>query len=140
MTPMIPLTMNKGKKAATVVSMAEITGGPIRLAASTAASSMGRFRFCFRYSVCSPMTMASSTTIPKAIIRPKREIILIDWPETNITEKVARKATGIPAATQKATRPDKKANKTAITINRPPRPFFTIKPIRSEIKIAATSC
>ena len=38
MTPIIPFTINKGKKAATVVSIADITGGPIRFAASTDAS------------------------------------------------------------------------------------------------------
>ena len=136
----MPLTINRGKKAATVVNMADITGGPIRFAAKTEASAIGKLRFCLRYSVCSPITIASSTTMPSAMIRPKREIILIDWPEISITEKVARNATGIPAATQKATRADKKANSTPITINKPPRPFSTIKLMRSEIKIAATSC
>ena len=103
--------------------IAEITGGPIRFAARIAADSIGILRFLRRYSACSPITMASSTTIPSAMIRPNSEIILIDCPVANITPNVARNATGIPVATQKATRNGKKANSTSITRTRPPRPF-----------------
>ena len=137
-TPITPLIVNRGRKAATVVSMADITGGPILVADNIAACSIGRFRRRRKYSACSPITIASSTTIPKAMIKPKREIILMDCPVANITPNVARKATGIPAATQNATRHGRKANRTRSTRMRPLSPFSTISQIRSEIRLAAT--
>ena len=59
---------------------------------------------------CSPTTIASSTTIP-TIINPKRDIIFIDCPVRNITPKVAKKAIGIPRATQIAVCHARKRNK-----------------------------
>ena len=89
-----------------------------------------------RYSVCSPITIASSTTIPRAIIKPNSDIILIVWPNRSITPNVAMNATGIPHATQKAVLAGRNKNKTSKTITRPLIPFDTINSILSDIKSA----
>ena len=138
-SPIMPLTVKSGRKAATVVSMAETTGGPIRVAAMPAASARGILRFCRRYSVCSPITMASSTTIPNAMIKPKSEIILMVCPMASMTPNVARKATGMPIATQKATRVDRNKKRTRTTRTSPPAPFLTKRLMRSLMRFARTS-
>ena len=81
--------------AATVVNMAHITGTDIRVAATAGALELSKCLLVFKYEECSPTTMASSTTIPKAIISPNNEIMLIDCPEANITPNVAKKAIGM---------------------------------------------
>jgi hypothetical protein len=48
--------------------------------------------------------MASSTTIPKAIIKANREIIFNDTPRDGRNKKEPIKAIGIPAITQNARR------------------------------------
>ena len=63
--------------------------------------------------------------------------MLIDWPETNITPKVAKKAIGIPSATQMAVLRLRNRNRTAKTIQRPLNPFLTNKEILSSIRFAA---
>ena len=134
----MPFIVKSGRNAATVVSMAEITGGPILIADKMAACSILRLRRRRRCSACSPITIASSTTMPSAIIKPNKEIMLILWPVANITPNVARNATGIPVATQNATRHGKKANKTNKTKMRPVPPFSIINQIRSDIRLACT--
>ena len=110
--------------AATVVNMAHITGTDILVAATTGALELSKCLLVFKYEECSPTTIASSTTIPKAIISPNNEIILIDCPDINITPKVAKKAIGIPNATQIAVLRLKNKNKTSNTIQRPLTPFL----------------
>ena len=46
-------------------------------AAKIAASCIDNFLLFLKYSECSPITIASSTTIPNAIIKPNNDIILI---------------------------------------------------------------
>ena len=125
------MTINRGINAATVVSIAEITGIDILDAATTGACELSSFLLVFKYEVCSPTTIASSTTMPRAIIKPNNDIIFIDCPVTNITANVARNAIGIPNATQIAVLRLKNRKSTAKTIQRPLNPFLTSKEILS---------
>ena len=84
--------------------------------------------------------MASSTTMPKAIINPNNEIIFIDWPEKNMTPNVAKNAIGMPNATHIAVFQARKTNKTIKTIINPEIPFLTNKDILSLIKFEAVYC
>ena len=66
--------------------------------------------------------MASSTTIPKQIIKAKSDIILIEIPIRYIKPKEAKSAAGIPTATHKAVsafRNKKRKNKTKINPTTP---------------------
>ena len=75
--PITPCIINRGRKAATVVNIAENTGAPILVAAKIAAFSAFKDLLVLKCSVCSPITIASSTTIPSAIIIPNRDIMFI---------------------------------------------------------------
>jgi len=63
--------------------------------------------------------------IPSAIISANRLIILMLPPARYKTARVAINDTGIPTATQNATRVDKKAYRISNTSSKPPAPFFT---------------
>ena len=134
--PIIPLIKKRGRNAATVVSIAEITGGDILVAARIDEFDVSIPLFSSRCSECSPTTIASSTTIPKAIIRPNKEIILIDWPVRSITANVAENATGIPKATQNAVLEVKKIKRTVNTIINPLVAFLVSRFILSDIRLA----
>ena len=114
-SPNRPPIATKPKKAMTVVSVAENTGVNMRLAAFSAATTGLSPKTRARKSACSPTTMASSTTIPRVMIKAKSEIILIVSPDRYISAKAAAIAAGIPAATQKAVRTFKNKNNSKST-------------------------
>ncbi len=87
-----------------VVSVAAKTGIAMRRAAFSAAATGCSPRRRARKSACSPTTMASSTTMPRVMIRPKRLIMLSVSPAAYISAMAANIAAGMPAATQKAMR------------------------------------
>ena len=101
-----------------------MTGAAIRLTAVSAATSGGSPNRRTRKSVCSPMTMASSTTIPSVRISAKSEIMLKVSPKACIIATAASMATGMPAATQKAVRAFRNRKRIAITRPRPIAPFW----------------
>ena len=135
-SPMMSEMISSGVKAAMVVSAELITGAAMRRAPPSAAARASR-PARRRASACSPTTMASSTTMPMAMMRPNRLIILIDWPLTSMTAMVAKREIGIPAATQNATRARKKTNRIRTTRTRPPRPLRSSRLIRPSIRSEA---
>nr|AIF10433.1 hypothetical protein [uncultured marine thaumarchaeote KM3_45_G08] len=137
-SPITPEIIITGRKAATVVKLAETTGTIMYFAPATAASEGPRPEDRFT-NACSPTTIASSTTIPIIIIIANKLTILIVWPVTNMAAKDPKIAVGIPTAIQKATREFKKTNNIPNTNAKPPRPFLRSKFIRSRIRSAATS-
>ena len=136
--PMTSEMISSGTNAAIVVSDEENTGAAMRRAPVSAASA-GDMPPRARVAACSPTTMASSTTMPSAMIRPNRLIMLIDWPLTSMTPSVASNETGMPTTTQKATRPLRKMNRMAMTRISPPRPLRSSRSMRLRIRSAATS-
>ena len=127
--PIIPVPESSGQKAATVVRTAKITGRPSSVAPSTAAlrglKPSSRFRKIF-----SPMTMASSTTMPSTIISAKSEIMFIDTSKSGKSHNPARKEIGIPRVTQKASCRFKKSPSRMLTRIRPMAMFFSSRSIR----------
>ena len=127
--PISPPIIISGTKAAMVVNDAATTGANI-LCAPPSAACKGGSPFSKWESASSPTTIASSTIIPNAIINANRLTILILPPIRYITIKVAKKETGMPTATQKATRPFINKYKIKITRTNPPRPLVSNKLIR----------
>ena len=123
MAPIGPPTSSKGKNAAIVVKDEAVTGPNIRLAPPSAACSDGS-PLCTWVKVSSPTTMASSTIIPKAMIIPKRLIMLIEPPNKCITPQAANKDAGIPIATQKATRELRNKKSKPTTSSKPVAPLL----------------
>jgi hypothetical protein len=79
----------------------------------------------------SPTTMASSTMMPSAMISANRLIMLMLPPTRYRMNSVAAKDTGMPQATQKATRPVRNRYRISTTSTRPPRPLRTSSMMRS---------
>ena len=101
--PMFPSTKARGRKAATEVRMVKTTGLPTSRVPSTAACTRpfpsSRWEKMF-----SPTTTASSTTMPRARMKAKRESMLIDTSKGSMSRKLPRKEMGMPIITQKARR------------------------------------
>ena len=136
--PIRPDTMNSGKKAAIVVSVAAITGASIRRAPRSAApTAPAPAERCV--TACSLTTIASSTMMPTAMMSANRLTMLMDWPVSIITPRVASSETGIPTVTQKATRALRNTNRTTITRARPLAPLRSNMLMRSSISSAALS-
>ncbi len=76
MSPMGPPMSSRGMKAARVVSEEVTTGTHMRRAPETAAS-MGVLPPAKWVAASSPTTMASSTTIPRAMMKPISAMMLI---------------------------------------------------------------
>ena len=77
--PMIPSPQISGRNAATVVLTLPKTGHMTSRAPRTEAST-ALSPWLYRRKTFSPMTMASSTTMPSAMIMPKSESILMVKP------------------------------------------------------------
>ena len=131
-SPNLPPTATSPKKAMIVVVVAANTGRAIRRAAVSAAS-IGPSPLRARLSACSPTTMASSTTIPKVMIKANNEIMLMVMPAAYMIASAASIAVGIPAATQKAVRAFKNRNSKISTSPRPLSPFSSSMFRRPEI-------
>ena len=129
---MMPPTSISGMNAATVVSDDASTGASIRRAPSRAAARGAPPAWRFE-SASSPTTMASSTMMPKAMMRANRLTMLMLPPSPQSTPSAAMKDTGIPTATQNATRALRKRYSTAITRTSPPAPFLSSSRVRSRI-------
>mmetsp|Transcript_13731 Transcript_13731/g.22030 ORF Transcript_13731/g.22030 Transcript_13731/m.22030 type:complete len:250 (+) Transcript_13731:2666-3415(+) len=126
-SPKRPPMAVRPKKAITVVMVEENTGNDMRFAAFSAATKGGSLRRRARASACSPTTIASSTTMPSVMMRPKREIILIVNPAAYISATAANIAVGIPAATQKAVRALRNRNNSTTTNASPMSPLSISK-------------
>ena len=137
-SPIWPDTMKSGRKAATLVSVAAITGASIRRAPSSAASA-GPAPAARWVTACSPTTMASSTMMPMAMMSANRLTMLIVWPVSIITPRVASSETGMPTVTQKATRVLRKMNSTSTTRASPLTPLRSSMLMRSSMSSAASS-
>ena len=96
--PISPLSKSIGKKAKTVVSVAAKTAGNISAAPTIAASLLSIPSSMCLY-MFSATTIASSTSIPRAIKAPRSESILILSPINSVAIKPIIKLTGIPTAT-----------------------------------------
>ena len=136
--PMMSEMTSSGMKAAIVVKDELNTGAAMRLAPFTAASRGSSPRRA-RHAACSPTTIASSTTMPSAMIRPNRLTILIDWPLSSMIRTVANSEVGIPIATQKAVGVLRKMNRISSTRTRPPPPFTSSRLMRPLIRSDCTS-
>ena len=86
-----------GKNAATVVAVAASSGTINSLPALMAASDLS-MPFLMYPDVDSTITIPLSTSIPKAMIYPAREICCNGRPIKSITTKVIKKALGIKVA------------------------------------------
>lgn len=135
-SPKRPPTAISPKKAMTVVKVAANTGIAMRLAAPSAASTGDSPKTRARWSACSPTTIASSTTIPNVMINPNRLIMLMVKPPIHMNAIAASKATGIPAATQKAVRALRNKNSKATTRPKPVSALSTNRSRREEIASA----
>ena len=127
--PIMPLIRDRGKNAAKVVSTANVTGMAISLAPWIAASSMDIPSRCSLYAF-SPITIASSTTIPKVMISANRVIILIDTSAAGRNTMDPKKASGIPNVTQKASRISRNSPRIKKTRMNPHRALFKSRSIR----------
>ena len=118
MLPRVPGTISRGQNAAIVVRTAKMTGLLTCEAPCTAdskgASPFSRLRYMF-----SPMTIASSTTIPRISMNAKREIMLIDISNTGRSHSPVAKEMGIPIVTQKASLTLRKSERSITTRMRP---------------------
>ncbi len=79
----------------------------------------------------SPATMASSTTMPSAMMNANNEIMLIDTPMPGSSRKAPRKAVGMPAVTQNASLSSRNRLSATSTSNSPRAPFFSSRLRRS---------
>ncbi len=126
----MPVISAKPENAMIVVIVAEKTGGAILMAAFSAATMGFSPKLRALKSACSPTTMASSTTIPRVMIKANKEIILIVNPARYIIPIVAINAAGIPIVTQRAVRALRNRNNNPITKLRPIKPLSTSRLIR----------
>ena len=81
----------------------------------------------------SPTTIASSTMMPSVMMSAIRLTMLMLPPIAQSPPSAAMNETGIPTATQNATRPLRNRNSTATTRARPPAPFSTSSRVRLRI-------
>ena len=93
--PMMPPTSISGMNAATVVSDEASTGASIRLAPSRAEARGAPPAWRFE-SASSPTTIASSTMMPKAMMRANRLTMLMLPPSPQSTPSAAMNETGMP--------------------------------------------
>ena len=134
--PKAPPTNTSPTKASTVVMVEEKTGAAMRCAALIEAIT-GVSPLCRALkSACSATTMASSTTMPSAMISAKSDIMLMVSPAAYITPTAASMATGIPIATQNAVRALKNRNSISSTSPSPITPFSSRISSRSVISSA----
>ena len=77
--------------------------------------------------------------MPSVMISANRLTMLMLWPASSMTPSVAIIATGMPAATQKATRALRKMKSTPTTRISPPNPLRSKRLMRSRIKADRTS-
>ena len=120
--PNVPVTKSSGAKAAIVVSTPMVTGlntprTPRRVAAvlwPKCSCSVIMF---------SPTTTASSTTMPRTMISPKREIMLMFTPNGAKNKNAPRKEMGTPMATQVARRKSNIITRNKNTKAKPSRPL-----------------
>ena len=106
-----------------VVRTAKMTGRPTSIAPSTAAFKGGKPSSCLR-NIFSPMMMASSTTIPRTIMKAKREIMLMETSKLGKIASPVKKDIGIPSVTQKANRTLRNNPRRTITSVRPMARFL----------------
>ena len=69
--------------------------------------------------------MASSTTIPRTMMKANREIMLMDTPKVGKSIRPAIKEMGIPSVTQKARRAFRNIPRSKLTRIRPRAIFFS---------------
>ena len=119
----MPGSASSGVNATIVVSAEKITGTAILCVPATAASRAGNPRSASP-NTFSPITIALSTTMPIARMKPNREIMLIEIPSQPITTKEATKATPMPAAAQNARRKSRKSVRQSITSASPIAAFL----------------
>ena len=117
--PNRPSTAVMPAKAMIVVTEAAKTGPIMREAPPSAASAGPRPRRSDRKSACSPTTMASSTTMPRQMISAKSDTMLSVMPLIHMNPTAAAKEAGMPIATQKAVRADRKRKRKIRTRTRP---------------------
>ncbi len=101
--PIMPEINIMGVNATTVVVIAITTGPPTSFRPSITAIE-GGFPLLWCLNMFSPTIMASSTSIPRVMIKAKRDIMLIVSFKESSTIKAAIKEMGIPTATQNARR------------------------------------
>ena len=116
--PMTPLPMSRGPKATMVVRTEKITGRPTSMAPSVAALKGGSPSSCLR-NIFSPMIMASSTTIPRTMIKAKSDIMFMDTSRCGRIASPVRNDIGMPRVTQKASRMSRKRARRTNTSPRP---------------------
>ncbi len=127
--PMVPEPRSSGQKATTVVRTAKTTGRPTSIAPSTAPSRAARPSSCLRKTF-SPITIASSTTIPSTVMKANREIMLMDTSNLGRTKIPAAKEIGMPKVTQKASRRFKKTPSRMLTRIKPMAMFLNSRLMR----------
>ncbi len=121
--PRKPGMKYSGANATMFVRMLKVIGSATSFAPSMAACVKGipPWRFSKMFS---PATIASSTTMPSAMMKAKSEIMLIVTPKNGRNRNAPRKETGIPSVTQKATRTSRKSPSRTSTRTSPRPPFL----------------
>ncbi len=120
-----PVSNIKGKKAAMVVSTPKVAGTATRFTPRITFSVVCPY-FSISLWADSPITMASSTTIPNTKIKANKETMLmvISKPPRGINNKPPKNDTGKPIITQKANLTRRNKAKQRIT-NKPPHAIFS---------------
>ena len=122
-SPIIPGNNISGIKAAIVVSTDEVTGAITSFRASMAAR-VASTPFCKRTFMDSTTTIASSTSIPRAITIPSKTALFRLCPMACSNQKVPARVKGIPMVVKKAMREPRNSQVTSSTRVRPIRALF----------------
>ena len=128
--PVSPGTKSRGMKAMMLVETAKKTGMTMSFAPLMAAE-MRDSPLEMRWKISSPTTTASSTTMPRVMMNPKREIMLIVEPPMGSRAMEPRMEMGMPMAVQKATRRSRKRPRASRTRTSPIAPFCMRRVMRS---------
>ena len=116
--PKKPIPKSRGIKATTVVNTPKVTGMVTRCAPSIAPASCPSPSWCLECTL-SPITIASSTRMPRTSMNPNMDIASIESPIALVRNIAPRNATGTPTLTQKASRGRKKSASRISTIRKP---------------------
>ena len=121
--PKNPGIVKIGINATIVVNIANITGTETLLVPLIEASTFEILGFLFSVKILSPTIIASSTTIPKTKIKPKRDARFMLISKKGKKIKAPKNEIGIPSITKKASEGLKKRVKMINTNINPLIPF-----------------
>ena len=129
-SPRKPGRNSSGMKATMLDRIENASGTAIsrapRMAASRMLAPRSRCEWMF-----SPTMMASSTTMPSAMMKANIEIMLMDTPTSGRNSIAPRKAVGMPSVTQKARRASRNSPSSTSTSTSPIQAFLSSSSRRS---------